>query len=43
VINDLAVELLTQEERVARSILAMNVRGYSTTRHDLLSDLLPKW
>jgi hypothetical protein len=41
-INDLAAELLTQEERVARSILAMNVRGYSTTWDDILSDLLPK-
>jgi hypothetical protein len=40
-IEDLAVELLTQEERVARSILAMNVRGYSTTWDDILSDLLP--
>jgi hypothetical protein len=38
----LAGELLTQEERVARSILAMNVRGYSTTWHDILSDLLPR-
>jgi hypothetical protein len=38
----LAMELLTQEERVARSILEMNVRGYSTTWHDLVSDLLPK-
>ena len=41
-IEDLARELLTQEERVARSILAMNVRGYSTTWDDILSDLLPK-
>jgi hypothetical protein len=41
-IEALAEELLTQEERVARSILAMNVRGYSTTWDDLLSDLLPK-
>ena len=41
-IEPLAGELLTQEERVARSILEMNVRGYSTTWHDLLSDLLPK-
>jgi hypothetical protein len=41
-IEVLAGELLTQEERVARGILEMNVRGYSTTWHDLLSDLLPK-
>jgi hypothetical protein len=41
VINDLATELLAQEDRVARSILAMKVRGYSTTWHDLLSDLVP--
>jgi hypothetical protein len=41
VIGDLAAELLTQEERVARSILGMNVHGYSTTWHDILSDLLP--
>jgi hypothetical protein len=41
VIDDLATELLTEEERVARSILAMNVRGYSTTWDDILSDLLP--
>jgi hypothetical protein len=40
-IEDLARELITQEERVARSILAMNVRGYSTTWDDILSDLLP--
>jgi hypothetical protein len=40
-IDDLATELLTEEERVARSILAMNVRGYSTTWDDILSDLLP--
>jgi hypothetical protein len=40
-INPLAAELLTQEDRVARSILAMNVHGYSTTWHDILSDLLP--
>jgi hypothetical protein len=42
VIDDLAVELLTQEESVARNILAMNVRGYSTTWHELVSDLLPQ-
>jgi hypothetical protein len=41
VIDDLATELLTQEEKVARSILSMNVRGYSTTWDDILSDLLP--
>lgn len=40
-IEDLARELITQEEHVARSILAMNVRGYSTTWDDFLSDLLP--
>jgi hypothetical protein len=40
-IEELARELITQEERVARSILAMNVRGYSTTWDDILSDLLP--
>ena len=41
VIRDLALELLTQEERVAREILTMDVRGYSTTWDDILSDLLP--
>jgi hypothetical protein len=41
-IEVLAGELLTQEERVARSILAMNVRGYSTTWDDVVSDLLPR-
>ena len=41
VIDELAAELLAQEESVARSILRMNVRGYSTTSHDILSDLLP--
>jgi hypothetical protein len=40
-IDGLAAELLAQEDRVARSILAMNVRGYSTTWHDLVSDLVP--
>jgi hypothetical protein len=40
-IEPLAGELLTQEERVARRILAMNVQGYSTTWHDIVSDLLP--
>jgi hypothetical protein len=41
VIKELAIELVTQEERAARSILAMNVQGYSTTWDDILSDLLP--
>lgn len=41
VINEIAAELLKQEQSVARSILAMNVRGYSTTWHDLRSDLFP--
>jgi hypothetical protein len=41
-IEDLARELITQQERVARSILAMNVRGYSTTWDDIVSDLLPR-
>jgi hypothetical protein len=41
VMNELATEILTQEERVARSILDMDVRGYSTTWDDVLSDLLP--
>ncbi len=40
-INELAPALLTQEERVADSILTMKVRGYSTTWHDLVKDLLP--
>ena len=40
-IDDLAAELLRQEQCVARSILAMHVIGYSTTWHDVLSDLLP--
>jgi hypothetical protein len=41
-IEVLAGELLTEEERVARSILEMNVQGYSTTWDDIVSDLLPK-
>lgn len=40
-INELASALLGQEEGVAESILLMDVRGYSTTWHDLVSDLLP--
>jgi hypothetical protein len=41
VIDQLAPTLLAQEQSVARSVLAMNVRGYSTSLHNLLSDLLP--
>jgi hypothetical protein len=41
-LNEMAAQLLTQEDDFARAILSMNVRGYSTTWHDLLSDLLPK-
>jgi hypothetical protein len=40
-INELAVELLRQEQTVARSILAMDVRGYSTSWDDIVSDLVP--
>ncbi len=40
-IDDLVTELLAQEEIVARSILAMPVRGYSTTWRDILRDLVP--
>ena len=41
-LNEMAGELLTQEDDVARAILSMNVRGYSTNWHDILSDLLPR-
>src|SRR5262245_42062596 len=41
VINELAPQILTQEERVARSVLEMDVRGYSTTWRDILDDLVP--
>ena len=40
IISEVAAELLTQEEQVARSILDMNVQGYSTTWHDILNDLV---
>lgn len=39
--SELAPKLLAQEESVARSVLTMPVRGYSTTWHDIFSDLLP--
>lgn len=41
VIDQLVVEILRQEEVVARGILGMRVHGYSTTWDDILRDLLP--
>jgi hypothetical protein len=40
--DDMASQLLREEESVARHILARHVRGYSTTWHDIVGDLIPK-
>jgi hypothetical protein len=40
-LDELVEALLDEEETAARDVLAMNVRGYSTTWHDILHDLLP--
>lgn len=41
VIESLEVEILTEEEKLMRSLLGMHVRGYSTTWRDFVSDLVP--
>ena len=41
VLDSLVIEILAEAERLTNDVLTMHIRGYSTTLHDLASDLLP--